>query len=178
MFKGNFWKIKRIKCQDGSVKQIFKNPDDAFPLLVKSYDANLTTKLKSDLLYDGELTGSIVGKVDALLFGLNDINSGVMMAFRSAYVGYAADPCGHGIDFLRTEIVKINDEQRHLKKLAMQIRGYVELAKSQLENSDDARKLYIDLINSMRSPTTSTYGAVEAIQASRSSAQSLMGAGQ
>jgi hypothetical protein len=161
------------KCRDGSRKTVYKKVEDAFPLAINGYEANIATKLKSELLQEGELNGALKTKVDGLLYGLDDINNGLMIAFRSAYVGYQTDPCENN-EFLLTEIRKINEEQRRLRALRMQIRGYVEMAKTNPGNTTELAELYNTLVNKIGAYSMGDAGVQEAIDSSREAANKLM----
>lgn len=162
-----------VKCQDGSRKTVYKKVEDAFPLAINGYEANVSTKLKSELLQEGELDGALKTKVDGLLYGLDDINNGLMISFRSAYVGYQTDPCANN-EFLLTEIRKINEEQRRLRALRMQIRGYVEMAKTNPGNTTQLAKLYNTLVDKIGASSMGGAGVTEAITSSRKAAEQLM----
>lgn len=117
-----FTKSYERKCLDGSIKTIYKKAEDAFPLLINGYDAKMSSKIKTELIDGAELSGSLKKNVDTLLYGLDDINNGLMMSFRAAYVGFQSDPCANNVFFLE-QITQINEEQRRLRALKMQIRG-------------------------------------------------------
>lgn len=163
-----------VKCPDGSVKTVYKKVEGAFPLFVAGWEANISGKMKSELNVNGELTGGYKTKVDGLLYGLDEINNGVMMSFRSAYVGYQSDPCTNN-DFLLSQIEKVNDEQRRLRALKMQIFGYVEMIKNNTNNLKELAELYNDLVHRIgSSPEVGTAVVVGAIKSSTEAAKQLM----
>jgi hypothetical protein len=166
-------KSYHIKCGNGSIKTIYKKADDAFPLFISGYEGNISAKVNSELLKESELTANTKSKVDTLLYGLDDINNGLMMSFRSAYIGYQTDPCANN-GFLLDQITKINEEQRRLRALKMQIVGYVELAKSNPGDSTKLAELYSDLVNKIGSTSMGDAGVIEAISISRDAAHKFM----
>lgn len=168
-----FTKSYEVKCVDGSVKTVYKKVADAFPLAISGYEAKLTANIKSELLGEGGLDGNLKTKVDGLLYGLDEINNGLMMSFRSAYVGYQTDPCANNVFFLN-QITKINEEQRRLRALKIQIRGYVDLAKSNLGDSTQLAERYNNLVNKIGSESMGNAGVVEAICVTRDAAHELM----
>lgn len=163
-----------VKCPDGIKKILYKKVEDAFPLFIEGWEANVSTKIKKEALINGELDGSYKTKVDGLLYGLDEINNGMMLSFRSAYIGYQTDPCTNN-SFLLTQIEKINEEQRRLRALKMQILGYVEMVKNNTDNTESIAELYNDLIHKIGSPNLSNTGVLDAISSSTSAAKELMG---
>lgn len=168
-----FSKSYEENCKDGSRKTVYKKVEDAFPLSINGYEANISSKIKSELLQDAELGGSYKTKVEGLLYGLDDINNGLMISFRSAYVGYQTDPCANN-GFLLDEIRKINEEQRRLRALKMQIRGYVEMVKTNPGNSTELAKIYNNLVNKIGSSSMGSAGVTDAINSSKVVAKELM----
>ncbi len=170
-----FSKSYEVKCRDGSVKTIYKNVEDAFPLSINGYDTSISASVKSELLEESGLDSHFKSKVDGLLYGLDEINNGLMMSFRSAYVGYQTDPCVNTHFFLE-QITKINEEQQRLRALKMQIRGYVELAKSNPGDSSQLAEQYNKLVDNIGSTSLGVERVVNEIGISRDAAQELMGA--
>lgn len=168
-----FSKSYQVRCPDGSIKTIYKNIDDAFPLSINGYEADISTKIKSEILKEAELDTKLKSRVDGLLYGLDEINNGLIMSFRSAYVGYQTDPCSNN-GFLLDQITKINEEQRRLRALKMQIRGYVELAKSNPGDSTKLAQLYNNLVDKIGSTSIGVVGVVDAINMSIDAAHDLM----
>lgn len=163
-----------VKCPDGSTKTVYKKIEDVFPLFIKGWEANISGKLKAELLENAELTGGYKTKVDGLLYGLDEINNGVMMSFRSSYVGYKSDPCANNA-FLLSQIEKVNEEQRRLRTLKMQIYGFVEMIKNNTSTPNELAQQYNELVNKIGSEAGSGTGLVlDAIKSSTEAAKKLM----
>lgn len=174
MFKSfPFTRSYDVRCQDGSVKRVYRNADHAFPLSVTGYDANFRANVSSELLGDGELGGGLRTKVEGLLYGLSEINEGLMMSFRAAYIAYQTDPCSNN-EFFVNQISQINEEQRRLRALKMQIRGYVDLAKNRPNDVENLAQLYTDLVGNIGSAVMGNAGVPEAINLSKDAAHQLM----
>lgn len=169
-----FAKSYDVKCCDGTKKTVYKKVEDAFPLAIAGYEHSISTNLKNEILKEANLDTTFKSKIDGLLFGLDDINNGLMMSFRSAYVGFQTDPCVNN-QFLIDQIHLINEEQRRLRALKMQIRGYVELANS---NPGDTVKLaenYSDLVHQLGSSSMKAEVAVGAINSAKAVANAMKG---
>lgn len=161
-----------VQCPDGTKKTVFKSPEHAFPLSISGYEANISSKFQQELGVDGELNSGIKSKVDSLLIGLDELNNGLMLSFRSAYVGFQADPCTNS-EFFTEQISKINDEQRRLTALKLQIRGFVEVAKVN-PNDPDVAEHYSNLIGYIGNSAVSNADVQDAISNSTNAANRLM----
>ena len=107
--------------------------------------------------------------------GLDDINNGMMLSFRSAYIGFHTDPCIYN-QFFIIQIEKINEEQRRLRALKMQILGYIEMIKNNNNYPTQLAKLYNELVEKIGSTDikANNDSVVEAIHSSTDAAKELM----
>src|SRR5947208_17126263 len=102
-----FFKTRKHYCPDGSVKLVYRNVDDAFPFYVPGWEGKLDAKLKGA---PARLRAEYATKIQGLLYGLDELNQGVMFDFRAAYVTYMNDPCQHA-GFFERQVEKIIHEQ-------------------------------------------------------------------
>lgn len=147
-----FWKTRRVKCKGGSEKTVYRNVDDAFPLYIPGCKASLASQLNVEDIAKSGITAEYASAIQGLVFRLDELNQGLMMQFRGAYVVYQNDPCLHG-QFFQREVGKLLEDQRRLQAYKIQIDGLVSLAKLGLPGSaSEFVKLYaaiIDRIGSM-----------------------------
>lgn len=143
-----FWRTYKVRCSNGHTKTVYRNVDDAFPLFIPGWKANLSAAGKALDKVTAELKGEYATAIHGLLFALDDLNQGLMMTFRGAYVVYQNDPCRHG-DFFEREVAKLLDEQRRLRALKVQIDGLIEIARLQPQNSDEFAKLLANTVDRM-----------------------------
>ena len=143
-----FFRTYTVKCPNGHVKTVYRNVDDAFPLFIPGWKANLTAAGKVLDKVSAEMKGEYATAIHGLLFALDDLNQGLMMTFRAAYIVYQNDPCEHSAFFER-EVAKLLDEQRRLRALKVQIDGLIELAKLQPANSVDFAKVLANVVDRM-----------------------------
>ena len=134
-----------VDCADGSTKTVYKNVNDAFPLFIEGWEGNLSAKLKSETIANGEFKTAYASKIDGLLYALDELNQGLMMTFRAVYVTYSSDPCGNSVFFQR-EVSRLLDEQRRLRALKIQIDALLRLAQNQHNQSDEFTKLFCDVV--------------------------------
>ncbi len=145
-----FSKTYKVRCPDGSVKTVYKNVDDAFPLHVPGWKANLSATGKFIDKVDANVKAEYSTAIHGLLFALDEFNKGLMITFRGAYVVYQNDPYKYA-DFFEREVAKILEDQRHLRILKIQIDGLIELAKLQSNQSEDFAKALAKVVDSMGS---------------------------
>jgi hypothetical protein len=96
------------------------------------------------------MKGEYVTAIHGLLFSLDELNQGLMMTFRAAYIVYQNDPCSHS-DFFEREIAKLLDEQRQLRALKVQIDGLIELARLQPQNTGEFANVLSNVVDRMGS---------------------------
>lgn len=143
-----FSKTYKVRCPDGHFKTVYRNVDDAFPLYIPGWQANLAAAGKILDKINGEIKAEYSSAIHGLLFALDDLNQGLMMTFRGAYVVYQNDPFEHGAFFER-EVAKLLDEQRRLRALKVQIDGLIELAKLLPAQSTDFAKVLSNIVDRM-----------------------------
>ena len=143
-----FWKIRKIKCPDGSFRYVYRNIDDVFPLYAKDWKARFDLAIKGLQTLEGALGGELAHKLSGLFFMLNDSNASLQFQCRAAYGTYLVNPCAKD-DWLfqrMNEIIclegsgyKVLDEIHKIEKLYRdgaspeEIRNAIENAKTVLQ---------------------------------------------
>lgn len=140
-----FAKSYHTKCPDGSIKTVYKNVNDAFPLFIEGWEGKLSSKVKAEDLVNVDANAAYKTKIDGLLFALDDLNQGLMMTFRAVYVTYTTDPCGNSA-FLQREVSKLLDEQQRLRTLKLQIDFLLKLAQQHKDGTEEFARLFSDLV--------------------------------
>lgn len=135
MINWPFSKTYRHKCPDGTIKTVYRNIDDAFPLFIPGWQSNTAAVVKAEVIGTAELRAEHASKIQGLLFSLDELNQSLMMNFRGAYVAYTADPCCN-TDLLTRQVEAILREQTRFQLIRVQIRGLVALAASQPNSHD------------------------------------------
>ena len=156
---GRFFRTYKHRCPDGSVKTVYRNVDDAFPFFLPGWKAKIEGNVKVPVTAQGGLKGEYEKKIQGLLFGLDDLNQGLMMTFRGAYVAFQTDPCS-GYDFLMRAVSDVLREQQRLLKIRLQIDGLISLAKT----SKDAAALvplYKSIVDQVGGPAIADAAVIE-----------------
>ncbi len=131
-----FGKTYSQRCPDGSIKTVYRNIDDAFPLFIPGWQGDVTAGAGASAAAAGlgdvkaEVKGAYASKVQAVVFAIDELTQTVMINFRSVYLAFATDPCANS-DFLRREIEKLVAEQQRIARLRIQAKALIELARAQ-----------------------------------------------
>jgi hypothetical protein len=123
-----FVKTRVIKCSDGTERTIFKNPDDAFPLIARNYNKDFKAALLAIHELQGKLEGSLSGNFQNNISGffaeLDTANRNIQLALRAVYVTYCTNPCNLD-NYLAKETHKILDQENKLRRLQLELQ-YIE----------------------------------------------------
>jgi hypothetical protein len=122
-----FSKTFKHRCPDGTIRIIHRNVDTAFPLFIET--ANNKTNINLDGIkgFKGKIKNDYKTKIEGVLYELNEMNSSLMMKFRSAYILFQSNPCS-SYEIFTSEIMKINSEHQNLMVLRTKIKGLIDLA--------------------------------------------------
>jgi hypothetical protein len=115
-------KISKEKCKDGSSRNVYKNPHDAFPLEIKNFKANIKGEI--DALKGLKASGGadIQSLVVGLLCQIDEVNRSMQLQFSAVYVSYSANPC-ESDKWLRKEVSKIIQQEALMRERLAKIRG-------------------------------------------------------
>ena len=158
-----FSKTRNVKGPGGRTKILYKNIDDAFPLYIKGWKADLTAGFKVLDKASGNIKAEHATAIHGLLYSLDSLNQDLAMIFRSAYILYQSDPFEHS-GFFEREIAKILDEQRRLRILKVKIGGLIELAKVN-GGSDEFVKVFANIVDSIDSSMVPLVAAQRIVEA-------------
>lgn len=140
-----FGSTYKEKCPDGTSRRIYRDIDVAFPLYIKGFEANLSAKGEAETVGAVKVDAAYSNRIDGLLFALDELNQGLMVTFRGAYLAFSANPCGSG-DYLKREVSKILDEQRRLRLIKMQLDALTLVAQTQPIDSDEFAKQISEIV--------------------------------
>lgn len=119
-----FGKTKVYDCPDGSQRIVFKNPDDAFPLIARDYSNEVDSTLSAISGLQGKLSAGFAGNFKKYIKGffaeLDTANSTTQLALRAIYVTYCSNPCKMD-DYLARETQKILEREDTLRKIQLEI---------------------------------------------------------
>jgi len=153
-------KTYRVKCPDGTIRDVYKNVDDAFPLFIQGFQADVTAELKAIDGLSAKAKAAYATKLQGLLYGLDEHNHSLMMNFRAVYVVFQSDPCG-SIEFLRRSIEKLCEDQKRLSDLRTKVRALIELAKNQKAESGEVFALFRVVVDGFSGPIVGEAAALE-----------------
>lgn len=124
--------------------------------------------MKAEILGLNQIHGNVswahATKIQGLLIGLDDLNQGLMMNFRGAYLVYVNDPC-RGASFFERQIEKLNGEQRRLVRLRIQVRTLVELAQNNPQETNSILGLFKEIAGQTGGPQMAEVARLEIAEA-------------
>jgi hypothetical protein len=109
-----------VKCPDGSKKVVYKNLDDAFPLIIKDWYTNWEVVIDFLKGLDAGVRAEVGKQLSGQMFELDSHNKSMQMSFRAAYVLYIADPCANHERFAKT-VKNIIETDGRLREKALEI---------------------------------------------------------
>ena len=149
-----FGKTRKVKCFDGSERIIFKNPDDAFPLVAKDWSVGWEATVEALKGLQGRLGGGIEKYIGGFFAELDEANRSMQIAFRAIYVAYLTDPCNSD-DWLRQETRKVieRENENRLKRIEREISGIESLRRRGLDEQALEKALAKSLGRLLKSDT-------------------------
>lgn len=124
----SFFQKKKIKCPDGSVRFVYRNIDQAFPIHLRDVQSSLSAKLGVDGLAEGAAENKYASDVKALLFHIDETNKSLMLEFRSAYIAYEIHPCANWEKF-DSSVREIRSVAQRTAQLKIKVRLMIECMK-------------------------------------------------
>ena len=115
-----FGKTMKIKCPDGREMIVFKNPDDAFPLIAKDWFARAEATVKAVTELQGGLGLELKKHIEGFFAELDIANRSIQFDFRGIYIAFLTNPCKWD-GWLQKEIRKIIERESKLRKLGLEI---------------------------------------------------------
>jgi len=134
-----FGKTYSVRCPDGSVKEVYRTIDDACPLYIQGIQRESSAKggaaVKSaGVNLHGEAKKKYGSKIEALIFGIDELTQTVMINFRSVYLVFSADPCNNN-SFLLRQVEMLVAEQQRVASLRIQASTLIALVQAQPGNA-------------------------------------------
>jgi hypothetical protein len=120
---------RKVKCRDGSIHFIYRNPRRAFPLALRNTTSRIDASVdalngvKAGLAADNERV------VSALLIRLDETNQNMQAEFNAVYVTYASNPC-RDPDYLPNKVDQILRAKVNLQELLAQVRIIEQMIES------------------------------------------------
>ena len=153
-----FRKTYTVRCPDGSTREVYKNPDKAFPLHIRGFQTKVTGTATSNLHLQAKIGTEFQSRIHGLLYQIDEKNNHLMISFRTVYVVYQADPCNHS-SFLLDETRQITRRYQDLQAHVLLIDAFIELAKTNRENLSTLLDEFGKLQRKILSPDSAEIGA-------------------
>ena len=99
--KWPYSKTYKHKCPDETIKIVYKNIDDAFPLFIPGWEGKVKNNVKAIESISVSMDADYATKIQGLLYDLNEFNQSLVMNFRTIYAYFQSDPCSNNNFFQR-----------------------------------------------------------------------------
>lgn len=116
-----FSKHYKIKCPDGSVRLIYKNVDDAFPMSLANNKWSANANGKDSVGNTGSIAAEASATVKEMLLVFDNVNKNIMLDYRSAYIYLQASPC--------TNMEEYHREERDIRRRIERAKRFEEVVK-------------------------------------------------
>jgi len=143
----NLFKRFKRKCPDGTIHWVYRDINDAFPLIVADVDASVNGKVNVDGVAQTELGAKYATKIKGLLFELDSANQNIMIEFRAVYSVYQGEPCGNA-KFYSSKIAEIIEDHKNLRQLKTKIEGLVSILGAKGISEKGFVSAYLDITDS------------------------------
>lgn len=130
---------------------MYRRVEDALPLHIKGWSSSASLTADVPQTLTAGISGDLQRKVEGLVFALNDQNEGLMLAFRSIYVVYEADPCANS-GYLADQVTELNREQTRLNNLRMLVRALADQAASGHATPAVVADVYLQIVDRLSAP--------------------------
>lgn len=167
-------KTRDMRCPDGTTRTIYKNIDDACPLFIPGFKADISGDIKGAAEFSGKVGAKYETDVKGLLFSLNEQNQSLMMSFRTVYLTFSSNPCGNDA-FFKREIEKLLDEQRKISTLKIKIAALIQLALSAPDDSNRMNLIYSEIASLLGGSAVAQAASLEIVESREVAVQMLTG---
>lgn len=143
------WKATyKRRCPDGSVKAVYRNVDEAFPLYIQGWDAKAAVSLESVVGGPVNVGAQYATHLQGLLYSLDDLNQSLMMVFRAAYMCFKADPCANEAFFTR-QVAELIRDHNVFRAAKLKFRTLVTIAELHPEQSSEILRLFQEVADAV-----------------------------
>lgn len=165
-------KIYRVRCPDGTLRTVYRDIDDACPLFIPGWKADVTAEIMGTSKLTGQAKAKYETQIHGLLFNLNEQNQSLMMSFRTVYLVFATNPCGND-EFFHREIEKLLDEQRRISALRIQIAALIQFVSASPNDTAQLTKIFSDIASRTGGSAIASAASLE-IAETRAEARTLI----
>jgi hypothetical protein len=122
------FKTRKVKCGKGRTLRVYRNADDAFPVVAPQVAVALQgTAAVTDQLRAG-VRGEASRRVEELANRIDAVSRSLRERYRAAYVVFQTDPCNQS-EFLAAEVNRISRQEERLREVAISMEQVCEYAR-------------------------------------------------
>jgi len=118
-------KTRRVNCKDGTCRDIYKNPDEAFPLFTRDLSTNITAQVEMLKELSIEVSADIQRLIAGFFYHIDEINRSLQLLFRTVYIMYGTNPCFLD-EWMANQVEKIIAEEIKMRDSILKLRVRME----------------------------------------------------
>jgi hypothetical protein len=147
------WFLKyKHKCKDGSVKVVYRDVNDAFPLFIEDFKGSVDGNLEAIKGAPVKVRADYETKIKGLTFELDELNKSLMMSFRTVYLVFQSDPCNDD-GFFKRQTERLLLEHSRNTTFREQIRYLINIAEMNPDHPERVLPVYKQILNQMGGTT-------------------------
>lgn len=147
-FKWPFFRTRKIKCPDGTIRIVHKDIDDLFPLSISDNTSSLNGGLKIPEGLEANIGADLTKAIKGVLFSIDGNNSSLILDQRAAYTGYATNPCEKA-DWYQRQIEDLSTRRHRLQEQERLLGALLSLADSPMADKTELLGILSQLVDKL-----------------------------
>src|SRR5947208_3374700 len=123
-----FGKTRTVPCPDGRKLRVYKDADDAFPVVAADVSAAFAATADAADQLSAGMKGEASRTVKELADRIDVVSRSLRERLRAVYIVFQADPCGQ-MSNLTAEVNRINRQEERLRTVAVTMEQICRLAR-------------------------------------------------
>lgn len=88
-----FFRTRKVRCPDGTVRVVYNDVDLIFPLAVTDKSSKINGGVDVPEIANANLSVEITAAIKGLVFSIDSTNSSLLLEQRGYYAVYSSNPC-------------------------------------------------------------------------------------
>lgn len=147
-FKWPFFRTRKIRCPDGTVRIVHKDIDDLFPLSISDHAVKADGGLKIPESLEANIGAELAKAIKGVLFSIDGNNNSLILDQRAAYTGYAASPCEKA-DWYQRQIQDLSTRRHRLQEQERLLGALLSLADSPMADKTELLGILSQLVDKL-----------------------------
>ena len=136
-----FFKTRKIKCADKTIRLVHRDPADAFQLYASNWSADLESSIGGLGDFEGKLSADVRKSIGGYFAQIDDANKSMQLSFAAIYVVYTTNPCNND-EYLKQNVALIINREDKLRRLRFEISKLEKHRTSGISDDDLKTEIY------------------------------------